>query len=465
MFLNIDKVLPDKIAMIDDEGSSTYGELVSFCREYMNYIPRRCLIFILCEHAAAAVETIAASVENHIVPLLLGHDTDHDLVMNFIELYKPAYLWVPDRLAGKFDYEVTARRRTYTLLKTGFPPYELYEDLSLLLATSGSTGSPKLVRHSYGNLDATAVNVAQSFGLSDDERAMISLPINFTQGLSTVTSNLLCGGTLLLTKASLVQKPFWNMMKEQKATSFTGVPYSFEILNKLRFFKMDLPDLRLVNQGGGRLTDDMFKALASYAEENNKRFIASYGSTETTSRMACLPPSLAMTKTGSIGRAIANGNIIIADDNGCEVTEPNALGEIIYSGKNVTLGYGESPADLLKGDERGGVYHTGDLAYKDEDGCIFIVGRKTRFLKLFGYRIGLDETERLLRSSFDAEFACVGTDKKMIVYTTKSLPEKEVINFLQSKTGINGQAFAVRIIDALPKNPTGKTLYSKLENT
>ncbi len=465
MFLEIDKKPTQKEAMVDDIGSVTYGDLVDFISNYHSLISKRCLIIILCEHSAATVAEFVASIENRVVPLMLGHDTDDQIVRNYISTYKPSYIWLPSRLLSKYGYEPIAEYRDSALVKLYDEPTPMYDELSLLLTTSGSTGSPKLVRHSYANVEATALNVSQAFGLKDDERAMISLPVNFTQGLSTVTSCLLVGGTALLTRATLVQRPFWRMMKEQHATSFTGVPYSYEILDKLKFTQMELPDLRIINQGGGRLTDAMFQKLSNYAKQTGKKFIASYGSTETTSRMAILPPELAEYKTGSIGKAICNGHIDICDDDGSVITETGKIGELVYSGANVTLGYGECTEDLLKGDERHGKYMTGDLAYADEDGCFFIVGRKKRFLKLFGYRIGLDETERLLKQNFGFDAACVGTDKKMIIYITADCDCESVILFLQNKTGINGHAFEVRKIDSLPKNESGKTLYSRLSNS
>ncbi|KIL08038.1 hypothetical protein SR42_02990 [Clostridium botulinum] len=462
MFLNLENADYKKTAMIDNlDEVVTYGQLIEFTHEFKEWINHRCVIFILCENSIGAVSGFVSSIENRVVPLLLSYDIDYDQLMSFIHMYEPEFLWVPTELSSKYEYEVVASKYNYSLLKTGCKPYKLYNDLSMLLTTSGSTGSPKLVRHSYENLRATAYNVATSFELKEDEMAMISLPVNFTQGLSTVTSNLLVGGTILLTKATLVQKEFWKLMKQ--STSFTGVPYSYDILRKLRFTRMNLPKLRIINEGGGRLTDEIFNELAQYALENGKRFIATYGSTETTSRMAYLKPELAIKKCGSIGNAIGKGKITIQNENDV-ITVPNTIGEIVYSGANVTLGYAVCKEDLQKGDERNGVYRTGDMGYFDEDNCIFIVGRQKRFLKIFGYRIGLDETERMLKVAFGPEIACVGTDKKMIIYTTYEGKEEEIVNYIQEKTNINKSGFEVRKIDEIPKNTTGKTQYKLLDN-
>ena len=132
-------------------------------------------------------------------------------------------------------------------------PPPLYKELSLLLPTSGSTGSSKLVRHSYKNVEANARNVSLLFGLDKHERALATLPIYYTMGLSVISSHIYAGATILLTGKSLTDGKFWTFMKEHRATSFTGVPYSFEVLQKLRFFRMDIPHLQLITQGGGKM--------------------------------------------------------------------------------------------------------------------------------------------------------------------------------------------------------------------
>lgn len=465
MFLELDKKNPDSIAIVDDRGHAiSYGELVAFSDEFYDVIKERTLIFILCENTAAALMGYTASLSRRIVPTMLSAGMDAELLSELIEKYQPSYLWVPSEDIEGFDYPTVFEKHAYSLLSTGFTAAEMYEDLSLLLTTSGSTGSPKFVRHNYENVESNAANIANVFELDENERGMVSLPLQFTQGLNVASSHLLAGGTALLTRANLMQPEFWTFFKEERAMSLTGVPYSYEVLEKLRFFRMDLPHFKTLNQGGGRLRDELFLKCAQYAHDTGRKFIATYGSTETTSRMAYLPAELALTKIGSIGRALPGTTINLVDDEGQEIDAANETGELVFSGANVTLGYAESRDDLTKQDERGGVYFTGDLAFRDEDGCHFIVGRKKRFVKLFGYRVGLDESERLIRSGLGIECACVGTDSKMNIFITETDKSAAVLEFVTDKTGINVSAFDVVVIDEIPKNDAGKTLYSQLNN-
>lgn len=337
-------------------------------------------------------------------------------------------------------------------------PERLHTDLALLLPTSGSTGSPKLVRHSYRNIEANAENVKNLFGLTADERAMAVLPMHYTMGLSVITSHLKAGATLILSGRSLLDVAFWKMMKDERATSFTGVPYSYELLMKLRFTRMDLPDLKTITQGGGKLTPEMFAALADYAAKTGKRFIATYGQSECTARMAYLPAELAQKKTCSIGIAEPGGELSIIDENGTETFEGEATGEMVYRGENVTMGYARCVEDLAKGDENRGVRRTGDLVRRDADGCYYIVGRLGRFLKIFGLRIGLDEVEGLVKAQFGVDCVCAGTDQMLTVTVAKCGISAAVIDFIEGKTHLFRKNIEVKEVDAIKRNEAGKVV-------
>ena len=457
MFLDLDKKNSGKIAVIDDSGRSiTYGDICDFAPVFAGHLHERALIFILAENKIGSLLGYTSALSNRIVPLVISAKTEQGLYQDLFDKYLPEYLWVPEEMAETLGYEVVFTAWDYALLRTGNPSVPLYEDLSLLLPTSGSTGSPKLVRHSYRNIEANADNVRRLFNLTEDEKAMAILPMHYTMGLSVIASHLLAGATLLLSGRSLLDRGFWTMLKE--ATSFTGVPYSFEILMKMRFTRMDLPHLRIITQGGGKLTEEMFHALAQYAHDNGKQFIATYGQSECTARMAYLPAELALTKTCSIGVAEPGGQLSIVDAEGNETFEGEATGEMVYRGENVTLGYATCLEDLLKDDENHGVMHTGDLARRDTDGCYFIVGRLKRFLKIFGLRIGLDEVENLIKSEFNTDCYCKGNDEKLIVLVTTPSLMEQLPAFIEEKTHLFHQNIEVQLVDAILRNESGKVI-------
>lgn len=459
----------DKIALVGEDGNTiTYQELANLSNNLGRIMKKRKLVFVLCKNMPGSVGGYVSFLSQGIVPLLLSAEINRGLLENLLSIYQPSYLYLPKQISQEFnEMEVLYEEYEYCLLRTDYTEKaNLYPDLALLLTTSGSTGSPKLVRQSYINIQANAESIATYLCLDASERPITTLPMNYTYGLSIINSHLLVGATILMTEQTLVSRDFWNFFREQKATSFGGVPYTYEILKKLKFFNMELPSLRTLTQAGGKLSPALHEEFAEYAKRKNKNFVVMYGQTEATARMGYLPPEYALEKKGSMGIAIPEGKLWLKDIEGNEITESDVVGELVYEGKNVTLGYAESVGDLQKGDERHGILETGDMAKCDKDGFFYIVGRKKRFLKIYGNRVNLDETERMIQTEYsDLDCACAGVDDKLYVFITDQSKERqeEIRHFLLSKTGLNPLAFVVKFIPVVPKSDAGKTLYIKLE--
>ena len=457
----------DKIALQNDLGDTlSYNALQREDQDFFRAIGRRCLVFILCRNSIGAVIGYTSCLNNRVVPVLLNADLEQDLLDNLLVLYKPAYIWTPNDRSPSFPgMECVLSKWEYDLLRTDYPEeYALNDDLCLLLTTSGSTGSPKLVRQSYRNVESNARAIVEYLHLDDGERPITTLPMNYTYGLSIINSHLMVGATILLTDKSLMQKGFWGLFKDAGATSFGGVPYTYEILDKLRFARMSLPSLRYMTQAGGKLSKELHRKFAEYAEQSGVRFVVMYGQCEATARMGYLPPEKALEKCGAMGIAIPGGEFRLVDDNGNTIDTPYTPGELVYSGENVTLGYAQSGEDLILGDERNGVLFTGDVAQRDEDGYYYIVGRKKRFLKIYGNRVNLDEVERMIKEQFpQIDMVCSGVDDHMFLFLTDETKQDEVKSFISMKTGLNPAAFRTVVIDGIPRNDSGKILYKELE--
>ena len=463
MFLNVDKHNQNKIAIKDDSGFSlTYADICRTIEEFDALNLPRSVIFCLCENCAGALVGYMAFENNKQVPLLLSAGMDEGLRNNMESMYTPSYYWIPERKVDEIIGEKIYAAYGYVLLKANYEPYPLHEKLSMLLTTSGSTGSPKLVRHKYGNLEANAENVAAVFSWTPDEVGICDLPMNYTMGLNVINSHLTVGASVLMVKANLMDPDFWEFIKVNGGTSFCGVPFSYEVMRRVGFDTMDLPKLYTLAEGGGKLTDKMFKWIASYAQNNGKRFCATFGTSETSARMAYLDPELALEKVGSIGKAIPNGELFLLDE---VINEDGTVtGELGYKGPNVTMGYALNREDLTKDDEFCGEYHTGDIAKRDADGFYFIIGRKGRFLKLFGLRVSLDETERILKTRYpNVDFVCTGDDKRMNIFTANAVLKDEIIPFISRKTSLHNSAFRVFVLDEIPRNDYGKVKFAELE--
>lgn len=460
----------DNTAVVSEEGISiSYAELDKMSHELAGAIGKRCLVFCMCENSIGSLLGYVSCLNHDIVPALLNAQIDREVLKKLTSNYSPEYVWIPEKsdistIGGKVTYKAFG----YCLLKiSGAKLSEkgaIYEELALLLTTSGSTGSPKFVRQSYKNIRANTDSIINYLGITENERAITTLPMNYTYGLSIINTHLDSGATLLMTDKGLMQKEFWEFFKAQKATSFGGVPYTYEMLDRLKFTRMNLPHLKTMTQAGGKITPQLHSKFAEYAQKQGKKFVVMYGQCEATARMGYLPPDKAVEKCGSMGIAIPGGRYRLIDASGSEITEPHTTGELVYEGDNVTLGYAEKREDLSLVDERHGILETGDMAQFDEDGYYYIVGRKKRFLKIYGNRVSLDEVERLIKGHFsELEVACGGIDDHMYIFLTDETKLSEISEFVSQKTRLNHAAFNMRYIPEIPKNDSGKTRYIEFE--
>lgn len=463
MFLGIDRWERASIAIEDDEGCIvSYGELCDFVDELGRLDLPRCVVFCLCENSAGALAGYLAFISHRQVPALLSANLDRGLLSELNMRYTPSYYWLPAAMALEFSGEKVFEAYGYVLLKTKNEPYPLNGKLSMLLTTSGSTGSPKMVRHKYGNLEANAVNVATAFSWTSAERGICDLPMHYTMGLNVINSHLVVGATVLMIQRNLMDPDFWKFIADHEGTNFCGVPYSYEVMKRVGFDKMDLPKLHTLSEGGGKLTDKMFQWIACYCADSGRRFFATFGTSETSARMCFLPPELALEKIGSIGKAIPQGELFLLDEKVNE--DGSAEGELGYRGPNVTMGYALCREDLLRDDEFQGEYHTGDIARRDRDGFYYIIGRKKRFLKLYGLRVSLDQSERILRTEFGCECVCTGDDRHMNIYITDSSLKDKIRLFISEKTHLHISSFRVFVVDTIPRNDYGKVKYAELDS-
>lgn len=464
MLLDLDKTDPARAAAIDtDGGTLRYGEIMQLAEWIGENVPARSLFFILTRNNVGGIAWVMASIISGNVPLILSANTEESLLRNLLETYRPQFICRPAGDDGAEGEPVT-ERHGYSLSATDGDRCVLHDELSHLLPTSGSTGSPKLVRHRYGNIEAAGLNISTFFRLTGNDRPLMVLPLHYTMGLSMVFSHLKVGATILITDRNMTDPAFWKFMKEEGATSFTGVPFSYDILDKMRFTRMKLPDLTLLTQGGGKMPAELNLKFAEYCRDNGKRWVATYGQSEGTARMAWLPEEYAVSKMGSIGIAVPNGRLSLRDADGNEITESPATGEMCYEGGNVTMGYALCRDDLALGDERHGFLPTGDIAYRDADGFYYIRGRMKRFLKIFGNRIGLDECDQIVRGAVSCECACTGNDSLLIVYLTDAGEAEKAKAALVEAVHLPANVIDVRFMEALPKNEAGKILFSKLNN-
>ncbi|MCQ2339304.1 MAG: AMP-binding protein [Paludibacteraceae bacterium] len=454
-----------QIAFISDRGDQiSYHDLQQIANQIGDLSLRHGLLFCLSQNTLTSVVGYVAALQNHLPVVLLDASQERTILLYLIDTYHPEYLWLPDTVASLDDYSAIFRFGDYTLLQKNTISHSfesINPQLAVCLTTSGTTGSPKLVRLSQQNLLANAQSIVEYLHLDATERPLLTLPMYYSYGMSIINSHLLVGATILLSCQTIHQPSFWSFLQNQKATSFAGVPFTYETLLKYRFFRMSLPHLKTLTQAGGKLNADIVRQFGEYAQDNDKRFIVMYGQTEASPRMAYLPYSMTIQKPSSIGIPIPGGTLEIQDESGHTIHDILKDGELIYKGDNVCLGYAQTRLDLAKGDDNHGVLHTGDIAHKDADGYFYITGRLKRFVKVWGNRCNLDTLEQQIKT-ITPHCACVGRDDLIVVFLTETSLQSQVLDHLSRLTHLHPSAFHVQIIREIPYLMSGKVDYSSL---
>ncbi|RSN20942.1 AMP-dependent acyl-CoA synthetase [Streptomyces sp. WAC 05977] len=398
---------------------------------------------------------------------LIDPALDADVLAGLIERFRPAaVLSAPDAPAPE-GYGVSDGH----WVRKSAEGIEPHPQLAILLPTSGSTGNPKLVRLSRGAVFANADAIAEVLGIDRHEIAPTSLPLHYSYGLSVLNSHLVRGATVVIEPSGVLGRGFWDAVNEHKVTSLAGVPYHYEMLRRLKFDPAKYPTLRTLTQAGGKLRDDLVAQFNDKIREVGGRMFVMYGQTEAAPRMTTVPAERLAEKLGSAGPALPGGSFAIRREDGSETTHPKIVGEVVYRGPNVMMGYAEDEAGLAAGDEYGGVLATGDLGYLDEDGFLYITGRLKRIGKVFGNRVSLDDLEHAVRSAsvgIDV-VAAVPAGDKVVLFA--ELPEgdgakdicKDAAKALSERLHLHTSGFDVRACDTVPLLASGKIDYRSLE--
>ena len=425
----------DHIALSDEDGRDlSYRALAAAADDFARALgPERQLVLIEAANTIAAIVALVACLRGcH--PVILSSGAAAELV---VAGFRPNLIV---DAAGKIRRHSDA-------------PHDLHPDLALMLSTSGSTGAAKLVRLSHEALHANAASIADYLGISEQDVPITTLPIGYSYGLSVINSHLLSGARIVLTDRSVVDGGFWDLCTAHGITSLAGVPYTYELLTASGFLDRDLPTLRTLTQAGGRLKAELRALYSDWAAKRGIRFFVMYGQTEATARIAYLPPELQADYGDCIGRAIPGGTLHVEDESGKRLSQ-GETGELVYEGANVMMGYATRPEELAEGRQIAAL-RTGDLGQEAAPGIFRIVGRLSRFSKIAGLRIGLDEIEALL-ARHDVRALVAGDDEVVAVCLDEQALVPAATALIESETAIPPRAVVAFAPDALPRLPSGK---------
>lgn len=415
--------------------------------------PNKELAFLYIDNSINSISALWSFYSKNYSIALLSQKLDNQFKLSLESIYKPSVV-VDSSRDNVNSYTKTDLSLFTFFSNTKKSKVTIASEIKILLSTSGTTGSPKFVKLSDKNLYENALSILNYLPINSSDVTPLNLSVFYSYGLSILTTNSISGGKIICTNTDILNKNFWDEFKEYEFTSLAGVPFVYEMLERISFRNNNYPSLRYLTQAGGKLSSELIEKFGEFARENKVDFFIMYGQTEASARMSFLAPKYIQVKTGSIGKPILNGNFSIDKESR----------ELVYQGPNVFGGYCVSLADLESYDTNK-TLRTGDLAEVDSDGFYFIKGRIKRFVKITGTRINLDELETLLKKQFnDITLFCNGFQDKYILVGIFNLDfnKNVVIEYISKLLSVHGSLIKVFNIDKVPTTANGKINYDAL---
>jgi acyl-CoA synthetase (AMP-forming)/AMP-acid ligase II len=445
-------LLNENLEFIDSQNGNIYllKDLASLDFEGNNKV----LVFAYLDNSIDSISIFWSLMKsNHCIALL-----SPSIAIHFKEeleaLYKPVLIFDFSRVEIN-NYNNLVKKNVSYFNSIKKVEIKIDEKIKMLMSTSGTTGSPKFVKLSEENILANAISICEYLPIDGKDVTPLNLPIFYSYGLSVLTSNVLRGGKIICTNDDLLKKEFWVSFHKYGYTNFAGVPFVYEMLDRIGFTKKKYNSLKYFTQAGGKLQDTLVRKYSEYANQNQVKFYVMYGQTEATARMAYLTPEKNLEKIGSIGKPILNGSFYI----------DKSTNELNYGGPNVFGGYVEKQEDLsfFISDE---LLKTGDIAKVDEEGFYYITGRLKRVAKIFGNRINLDEVETLIFREFEVNVKCIGfNDKQLVVFSNENkLDLNEIMKFISINLKLHISVIKSKYIEEIPLTVNGKVDYKELIN-
>jgi len=455
-----------KVALLSSTISLTFEDLENEYKIIKKIIPRSSLILMISDNSLGVIANYTSFIKNDCIIQLVESKTDILELERIIKLYKPEYIsfsknWNESKKFYKHNLKKIHTFFENVIFKTHYKKKKIKKDLCILMPTSGSMGSKKYVRITKENIFNNTNSIISYLKLNKKDRSITSMPFCYSYMLSVINSHLEIGASIYVTQESIIQSNFWKQFLEHKINNFNGVPYHYEILIKLGLKKKNLSYLKFFTQAREKLDKIKARDILKFCLKEKKQFYIIYGQTEASPRMSYFNLVDFQEKIGSIGKPIPGGNFYLIDERGNKIKQTNVIGELVFKGKNVSVGYAYSGKDLSKYDKNKKELKTGDLAFYDRDKFYYLTGRKNRIIKLFGNRFNLDEIEgKFLRQKIT--LACINENESLIVFVENKYPKNKIINKIHKILKINYIKIKIKKLRKIPRLNNGKINYKKL---
>ena len=459
-FDNIHKFKNNVAFFLDHSNKVYFSDILNISNKFQKIVNRRSLTILIADNSLESLcGYISLLRSNNVVMLLDSSIKDKDLQF-IINKFLPKFVFCSRANLKKlpkdyFNLEHTFQN--YSLMKSKKENlYKINDQLMILISTSGSIGEPKFVKLSLNNIMVNTQSIISYLSLKSFDRAITTMPLSYSYGFSIINTHLYCGGSIVPNNFSLVDRNFWELYSKSKPTNINGVPFFYEMINKIGVEKILKHKPRFITQAGGKIKKEIFRKIASKCLENKISFYLMYGQTEAGPRISYhkVKKSDLNEPNITIGKPIPGGKLFLRDNNNFLIKNKNVKGNIIYEGKNIFGGYAKSCLDLSSFDNKTEL-KTGDTGYQDKNGKFFISGRKSRFIKIYGYRLNLDYFEEKLNSN-GLNVACVGVNEKLYIFSLKT--NSKLKNFID----LPKNAYKIILLKEFPLNDNGKISYSNL---
>jgi acyl-CoA synthetase (AMP-forming)/AMP-acid ligase II len=474
----------NKIALITPEGSISYQDLMDTVSLFEKRFHSLGLGFgnrigILASNSLFWVASYLAILKIHATGVPITTTLSPDQISANISWMNLSLLCIEERLYKRFGNvipKINLFLEDATFIETGKSPEKTSKQGddsgdALLMFTSGTTSTPRLVRITHQNLQANTRSIIQSLDLDHSQRIMSILPFSYCYGMSLLNTHIRAGGSVVISEGMIFPEIVLDRMEETECTGFAGVPSTYQVLlRKTSFPKRALLKLQKIQQAGGKLPNILIKELVN-CRPNSEIYIM-YGQTEATARLSCLPHQRLKEKMGSIGKGLPGVQLKVLNEQGLEV-QPGEIGEIIARGENISPGYLNEPEATQEKFKNGSLY-TGDLATIDQDGFIYIVDRKDDFIKSYGYRVSSQDVEScVLELSEVVAVAAIGAPDLVkgeaiiafvMVKPAAVLMPQNIIDHVAKRLPNYMVPTKVIFVDTFPLNANGKVRKSELRS-
>ena len=501
---------PDKIFIIQGERRVSYGELEVMVSRFASFLlctgmekgdrigilsknsPEYIAVFLGIQRAGGVAVDINYQNSLHEIKTIVNHCSIKTVIAESsyvgelgeslgvmpslqsligIERRARGFKFVRRKIPSHIHYAVLGDiLASEPVMKTA--PALTEDDLAALVYTSGTTGRPKGVMLTHGNILANARSIIDYLRLTENDRIMVVLPFCYCYGKSLFTTHLLAGGSLILENSFMYPQTVFSKMRAEEATGFAGVPSTFALmLERSNFRDFSFPTLRYVTQAGGAMPPRHARELVGLLPGTQVYLM--YGQTEATARLTYLEPGELLKRPGSIGKPVPNVEVMVVTEQG-RAAAAGQEGELIARGKNIMAGYWEDPEETKKV-LKDGWLHTGDLGSMDKDGYLTITGRRSDMIKHGAHRVSPKEIEEVIHEMDPVhEAGVVGVHDAILGETIRAvvvlkqgavLDAQAIQRHCQTKLASFKIPQEVLFVDALPRTTSGKVMRSALKDS